>query len=299
MLRPKSLFLVGALTGLALVAGGSDFARADVVENFGATTPSNFSSCSFVSGDEGFVCPSGATYTTTNNDVLTATGYSDGSGVFTTPANITWKPSITESPGPPANSFDESGLGQNNAAPFTTGTANKCDDDPLNGGSPTACEVGVGRSLEVTSSLNAITDISVGSVQENTTVSAEVFGLYASTSSGPLTSSDLLGTFSSAGGGTSVACSSVPGGSYDGSGVCTFNFSASKDYLAVGIVELTGLNSMPSDSLITAVSIVPAPPIGHGLPAVIAVGGLLFGVWAWDRSRKRRLLGAAIADAAA
>ena len=37
----------------------------------------------------------------------------------------------------------------------------------------------------------------------------------------------------------------------------------------------------------------PAPPIGGGLPAALAVGGMLFGVWAWDRSKKRRLLGAA------
>ena len=126
-----------------------------------------------------------------------------------------------------------------------------------------------------------------------------MFQLYASTSSGTL-SGGLLGTFWSGGGGGSMPCSAGPGGSYDGTGTCTFNFSASLDYLAVGIVELAGLSGNASDSLITAVSVVPAPPIGQGLPAVIAVGGLLFGVWAWDRSKKRRLLGAAaIAHAAA
>lgn len=121
---------------------------------------------------------------------------------------------------------------------------------------------------------------------------AEVFQLYASTSSGTL-SGGLLGTFSSGGGGVSTACSTGPGGSYDGTGTCTFNFSASLDYLAVGIVELTGLNSMASDSLITAVSVAPAPPIGQGLPVLLAVGGLLFGARLWGRSKKHRaLLGA-------
>lgn len=32
----------------------------------------------------------------------------------------------------------------------------------------------------------------------------------------------------------------------------------------------------------------PAPPIGHGLPALLAMGGLLFGATLWERSRKRR-----------
>jgi len=33
---------------------------------------------------------------------------------------------------------------------------------------------------------------------------------------------------------------------------------------------------------------VPAPPIGHGLPVLLAVGGILFGVKVWERGQKRR-----------
>jgi hypothetical protein len=43
---------------------------------------------------------------------------------------------------------------------------------------------------------------------------------------------------------------------------------------------------------------VPAPVIGHGLPVVLAVGGLLFGAKLLERSRKRRSFGAAIPHAA-
>jgi hypothetical protein len=44
---------------------------------------------------------------------------------------------------------------------------------------------------------------------------------------------------------------------------------------------------------------VPAPLIGHGLPVVLAVGGLLFGAKLLERSRKRRSFGTALPDAAA
>lgn len=59
------------------------------------------------------------------------------------------------------------------------------------------------------------------------------------------------------------------------------------------------VNGLPADLVFNGTVSVPAPPIGQGLPAVIAVGGLLFGVLAWDRSKKRRLGAAAIAHAAA
>jgi hypothetical protein len=44
---------------------------------------------------------------------------------------------------------------------------------------------------------------------------------------------------------------------------------------------------------------VPAPPIGHGLAAVLAVCGGLFGFKLWERSKKRRALGIATPLAAA
>jgi hypothetical protein len=44
---------------------------------------------------------------------------------------------------------------------------------------------------------------------------------------------------------------------------------------------------------------VPAPPIGHGLPVVLAVGGLLLGFKLWERGQKRRSLETAVPHAAA
>jgi hypothetical protein len=49
----------------------------------------------------------------------------------------------------------------------------------------------------------------------------------------------------------------------------------------------------------TCSTAVPAPPIGQGLPVVLAVGGLLLGFKLWERGQKRRSLGIAIPHAAA
>lgn len=46
-------------------------------------------------------------------------------------------------------------------------------------------------------------------------------------------------------------------------------------------------------------NIAPAPPIGQGLPVVLAVGGLLFGARLWQRSKGRRSLGPVMPHAAA
>ena len=46
-------------------------------------------------------------------------------------------------------------------------------------------------------------------------------------------------------------------------------------------------------------STAPAPSIGHGLPGILAVAGVLFGAGFLERSRKRRSPGAAISQAAA
>jgi hypothetical protein len=64
----------------------------------------------------------------------------------------------------------------------------------------------------------------------------------------------------------------------------------------------TDSNEMtPSGALSNArfYSRVPAPSIGHGLPVLLAVGGLLFGAKLWERSKKHRLLGAAVPHPAA
>jgi hypothetical protein len=63
-----------------------------------------------------------------------------------------------------------------------------------------------------------------------------------------------------------------------------------------------GSAGMSPDQFITNIAItsnvVPAPLIGHGLPIILAVGGLLFSARLFERSKKRRPLGAAIPHAA-
>jgi hypothetical protein len=44
---------------------------------------------------------------------------------------------------------------------------------------------------------------------------------------------------------------------------------------------------------------IPAPVIGHGLPGLLAIGGVLFGAKLFERSKRRRLLEVAIRQAAA
>jgi hypothetical protein len=63
------------------------------------------------------------------------------------------------------------------------------------------------------------------------------------------------------------------------------------DITGAGVTFVTGFAPI--------LSAVPAPAIGHGLPVVLAVGGVLFGAKLLERSRKRRLFGAAIPHAAA
>ncbi len=288
MLNSKLLSLVGALA-LATLIAGSGSARADEIY-IGTLTPSP-GGCTLTGSDEGYVCSGQQTFTA-EGATLTATGYN---GVFATQENLTLKTVGTNGSGGTANSFGESGLGEN-----MKGAGNPCDDPVTGvGANAESCEIGPGKSVSVSSTIG-ITDLIVGSVQPD----AEVFQLYAATTGTTLNSSDLINTYSSAGGMNIDSISSVACPNYDGSNTCTFNFST--PYSVVGIVELGGIPNAgtpteqnASDSLITAVSIVPAPPIGHGLPVVIAVGGLLFGVWAWDRSKKRRLLGAAATARAA
>jgi hypothetical protein len=58
------------------------------------------------------------------------------------------------------------------------------------------------------------------------------------------------------------------------------------------------LTSVASTSF-GAMSPVPAPVIGHGLPGVLAISGVLFGAKLFRRSKRRRLPGTAIRHAAA
>jgi hypothetical protein len=64
------------------------------------------------------------------------------------------------------------------------------------------------------------------------------------------------------------------------------------DITGAGVTFVTGFAPFP-------VQAVPAPLVGHGLPLVLAVGGVLFGAKLRERRRKRRSFGTAIPHAAA
>ena len=44
-----------------------------------------------------------------------------------------------------------------------------------------------------------------------------------------------------------------------------------------------------ADSFTLQIGAVPAPLIGHGLPVLLAVGGVLFGAKLWERRKRHRL----------
>ncbi len=156
-----------ALAAVALAAAAGSAKAAPVAEiNFGALTPTPGCSASTNAGDNGLICANSQTFTA-NGSTFTATGFSDA---FTTPSALTLKP-LTSPPGPPTNSLDESGLGENAAG------ATKCTDthDAVN------CEIAGTASVAVVSN-NPITDVLIGSAQ-----SGENFNVYTGSTIAGLT----------------------------------------------------------------------------------------------------------------
>ncbi|MGH7116954.1 MAG: PEP-CTERM sorting domain-containing protein [Stellaceae bacterium] len=157
---------VAILAAAALAAAGS--AKAAPVEiEFGALTPSPGCTASTNGGDNGLICANSQTFTA-NGSTFTATGFSNA---FSTPSALTLKP-FTGSPlGPPFNSPEESGLGENAAG------ATKCTDthDNVN------CEIAGAASVAVVSD-NPITDVLIGSAQ-----SGENFNVYTGSTIAGLT----------------------------------------------------------------------------------------------------------------
>lgn len=119
--------------------------------DFGTLAPSPGGCTHTVAADAGLVCNNNQTFTVSGN-TFTATGYSNA---FTTATALTLKPE-TMPPGPPTNSFDESGLGEN-----ATGANTACTDtfQAVN------CEIAGTTSVAVMSNNQPITDVIVGSVQ--------------------------------------------------------------------------------------------------------------------------------------
>lgn len=248
MSKLRLLPWAGAAAVAALVAGGTGTARAGEIFLGDFTTPG---SCVTQPGDSGGVCNSPLTFTT-GSVTLTAHGFSDTT--FSTEKFLTFRSGHT----------DESGLGENNTAPGM-----KCDGDPGTGVS-TPCEIGNNRSVSITSNTPLI-DVVVGSVQ-----SPERFEVFVGTGTTPNT--QVGGIFTS-------ACTSSPAPGTGLAATCLINLPAGT-WMSVGVVDLDS-NTTPlqaSDVLLTAVS-VPAPSIGHGLPALLAVGGMLFGAGFWGRGK--------------
>jgi hypothetical protein len=151
------------------------------------------------------------------------------------------------------NTLGESGLGEN--ATFA-GTPAACSD--LN------CEIGGSTSVGILSN-TLVTDIIVGSVQ-----GTESFKLYTGTSLATLATDGVVHI-----GGT-ASCPAGPD-----TDTCLFTLPGD---FAVG-VQNVGTGNV----LVTELSAVPAPVIGHGLFVLLAIGGVLFGGKLLESFKKHRL----------
>jgi hypothetical protein len=104
---------------------------------------------------------------------------------------------------------------------------------------------------------------------------------------------------------TQLILPSDGGGGYPDSNASIVGHSPNTDGPATFTVDLTGVTSSTTissvqfsfgtgpDTFLPGTMATPAPPIGRGLPVLMAVGGLLFGARLWERGKKRFLAGAA------
>lgn len=146
MIRLSKLLTFATL----LAAGGAWSTIATAVEiNLGDLAPNGgIGACSQSGADPGFVCPNGTSFTA-SGVTFTATGFENpfdpsGGGA------ITLKPE-TSPPGPPINSFDESGLGENASGPPAA-----CSDPD--------CGIAHLKGISVAATGGLINDAIIGSV---------------------------------------------------------------------------------------------------------------------------------------
>jgi hypothetical protein len=188
-----------------------------------------------------------------NGVTFTATGFSGAPGGTT--AALTLKTS--------GNGFDESGLGENAGGP--PGTTACTDSD---------CEIAGSASVGVVATSAVIHDVIVGSVQ-----TGEGFQIWTGTVSGSSVTWSTSGSPIFGG-----ACTSA------GGDTCEVIFPTLVQAVAV---QNNATNVAAGDVLLTELSAVPAPVIGHGLLVLLAVGGVLFGGKLLEHYKRRSSLGTA------
>lgn len=169
-----------------LAAGSAGSAMATEVEvDFGNLTPSP-NGCTHSGGDSGYVCANTQSFTAFGN-TFTATGFENpfdptGGGA------LTLKP-LTGGPlAPPANTFAESGLGENNAGPGNPCTSSDCAIDRPFG-------------VAVVASGSPMNDAIIGSVDPDDTfnfftgssiATLSFFGMFDSSCTGPVAGTCLI-----------------------------------------------------------------------------------------------------------
>jgi hypothetical protein len=225
----------------------SPAAKADVIFGSSAPTPA----CGPV-GTVGSVCAPNETFTGSFGEQVVAHGFPGAPGPAAGTSNLTLKPI-------PLNTLAESGLGVQ-----ANNTSTTCTDPD--------CEIVPPQSVSVTRLGNAqITDALIGSVQ-----AGESFNFFVQTTEGGAFT--LLAANVTLSGGT---CNNgMAGFSSPGTDLCRWDAPAGQFRFGVAVQAVTG------DELLTAVSSVPGPIVGAGLPGLVAACG---GLIALARRRRRQM----------
>jgi hypothetical protein len=247
MRRSVALSLAAATAVAGALCVLSPPAKADV--NFGSAPNPACTSAS----PPGFVCNSAnITFTGTLGEQVVAHGFPGAPGPGAGTSNLTLK--LT-----PPNTLAESGLGVQ-----ANNTSTTCTDPD--------CEIVPAQSVSVTRLGNTqITDALIGSVQ-----AGESFNFFVQTTEGGAFT--LLAANVTLSGGT---CNNgMAGFSSPATDLCRWDAPPGQFRFGVAVQAVTG------DELLTAVSSVPGPIVGAGLPGLVAACG---GLIALARRRRRQM----------